>query len=294
MPTTTRPPAPAAAARARARWEAAGRRAGLAALAALPAAFLALFFIWPVATLVGQGFSAGGALDLSGFAEVMGKARTWRLIGRTVAQAALATLVCAGLALPVADLAWRRSFRGRGLLRGLLTAPFALPSVVVGLAFKALLGPAGPLGFLGWDQTFAAVVLALVFFNVGLMARVVGTFWANLDPRPEQAARVLGASPWRAFATVTLPALRPALAAGGSLVFLFCATAFAPVLILGGAAYATVETEIYLQTAQLLNLRAAAVLSIAQLAVVAGALWLGSAARRAGGRRPGGAAGAGG
>jgi thiamine transport system permease protein len=244
------------------------------------AAFLAVFFVWPAATLVVRGFTASGAWDWSGFAELLGKPRTWRLIGRTVGQAAAATAVCAVAAVPIASLLYRRSFRGRGVLRALLTVPFALPSVVVGLAFRALLGQGGPLGFLGIGDGFAAVLLALVFFNVGLMARIVGTFWAGLDPRPEMAARVLGAGPWRALATVTLPALTPALAAGGSLVFLFCATAFAPVLILGGSTYATVETEIYLQTAQLLNLRAAAVLSIVQMAVVAVALWFGAAARR--------------
>jgi thiamine transport system permease protein len=252
----------------------------VAALAAVPGLFLAVFFVWPVATLVARGFTGPDGLDLSGFAEIMGSARTWRLIGRTVGQAAAATLVSAAAALPIAALLWRRAFRGAAALRALLTAPFALPTVVVGLAFKALLGEHGPLGFLGLDQTFAAVVLALVFFNVGLTARVVGTFWAGLDPRPEQAARVLGASPWRAFATVTLPALAPGIAAAASLVFLFCATAFAPVLILGGSTYATVETEIYLRTAQLLDLRGAAVLSTVQLAVVAAALWLGARARR--------------
>jgi thiamine transport system permease protein len=246
----------------------------------VPAAFLVIFFIWPVATLVARGFTGPSGLDLSGFAEVMGKARTWRLIGRTVGQAALATAVCAVAAVPLAALIWRRAFRGRWALRALLTAPFALPSVVVGLAFKALLGANGPLGFLGLDQSATAVVAALVFFNVGLMARVVGTFWAALDPRLEQAARVLGANPWRALVTVTLPALAPAIVAGASLVFLFSATAFGLVLILGGAAYGTVETEIYLQTAQLLNLRAAAVLSVVQMVIVAGALWFGAAARR--------------
>ncbi|MDR2378771.1 MAG: ABC transporter permease subunit, partial [Bifidobacteriaceae bacterium] len=261
-------------------WQPWARRAGLALVAAVPALFLAVFFVWPVATLVAKGFASPGGWDWSGFGETLGKARTWRLIGRTVGQAAFATVVCAVAAVPIASLVYRRSFRGRGLLRALLTMPFALPSVVVGLAFRALLGDGGPLGFLGVGDGFAAVAMALVFFNVGLMTRVVGTFWAALDPRPEQAARVLGAGPWRALATVTLPALGPALAAGGSLVFLFCATAFAPVLILGGSAYNTVETEIYLRTAQLLDLRGAAVLSVVQLAVVALALWFGAAARR--------------
>ncbi|MDR3106950.1 MAG: iron ABC transporter permease [Bifidobacteriaceae bacterium] len=261
-------------------WQPWVRRAGLISLAAVPAAFLAIFFVWPVATLVARGFTAAGAWDWSGFGEVLGKARTWRLIGRTVGQATAATAICAAAAVPVASLLYRRDFPGRGFLRALLTMPFALPSVAVSLAFRALLGAGGPLGFLSWEDGFAPVLAALVFFNVGLMTRVVGAFWSALDPRPEQAARVLGAGPWRALLTVTLPALTPALAAGGSLVFLFCATAFAPVLILGGSTYTTVETEIYLQTAQMLDLRSAAVLSVVQMAVVAVALCFGAAARR--------------
>jgi thiamine transport system permease protein len=252
----------------------------MALVAGLPVTFLAIFFVWPVATLILRGFAGTSGWDWSGFAEVLSKPRTWRLIGRTVGQAASATAICVAASVPIAALLYRRSFRGRGLLRALLTVPFALPSVVVGLAFRALLGAGGPLAFLGIEDGFWPVLMALVFFNVGLMARVVGLFWVGLDPRPEQAARVLGAGPWRALLTVTVPALAPALLAGGSLVFLFCATAFAPVLILGGATYATVETEIYLQTAQLLDLRAASVLSVIQMAVVALALWFSSAARR--------------
>jgi thiamine transport system permease protein len=252
----------------------------LTALAAVPVGFLAIFLVWPVVTIIGRGLVVDGGWDLSGFGEVLSKARTWRLLGRTVGQSCLATAISAAMAIPLAGLLYRRSFRGRSLARAVLTVPFALPSVVVGLAFRSLLGQTGPLGFLGLDGSMLAVVLALVFFNVGLMTKVVGVFWAGLDPRPEQAARVLGAGPWRALATVTLPALTPAIAAGASLVFLFSATAFAPVLILGGSTYATVETEIYLQTAQLLNLRAAAVLSIVQLAVVAAALAFGARARR--------------
>ncbi|MDR0366536.1 MAG: iron ABC transporter permease [Bifidobacteriaceae bacterium] len=266
--------------RCRAAARALAGRFGLTALAVVPIGFLAIFFAWPVITIIGRGLVGEGGLDLTGFAELFSKARTWRLLGRTVGQACLATAISAAAAIPLAGLLYRRSFPGRGLARAVLTLPFALPSVVVGLAFRSLLGHSGPLGFLGLDGSMTAVVLALVFFNVGLMTRVVGVFWAGLDPRPEQAARVLGAGPWRALATVTLPALTPAIAAGASLVFLFSATAFAPVLILGGSTYATVETEIYLQTAQLLNLRAAAVLSIVQLGVVAAALAFGARARR--------------
>ena len=130
----------------------------------------------------------------------------------------------------------------------------------------------GPLGFLHLDGTFAAIVAALVFFNYAVVVRAVGGLWERLDPRAEQAARALGASPWRAFRTVTLPALTPAIASAASLVFLFCATAFGIVLVLGGLQFGTIETEIWIQTTQFLDLRAAAVLSVVQLVVVAGTL----------------------
>ena len=58
----------------------------------------------------------------------------------------------------------------------------------------------------------------------------------------------------------------PAIVSAASVVFLFCATAFGVVLTLGGLRYATVETEIYLLTTQFLDLRAAAALSVLQLA----------------------------
>ncbi|MFT4108661.1 ABC transporter permease, partial [Propionicimonas sp.] len=98
-------------------------------------------------------------------------------------------------------------------------------------------------------------------------------------PRAAEAARTLGAGRWRVLATVTLPALAPAIASGAALVFLFCASAFGVVLVLGGESYGTVETEIWYQTTQLLDLPAAAALSILQLLVVSASLILAGSAR---------------
>ena len=63
------------------------------------------------------------------------------------------------------------------MLRALVLVPFVLPTVVVGVAFRALLAPGGPLGFTGLDQTTTAVVLAMVFFNVSVVVRQVGALW---------------------------------------------------------------------------------------------------------------------
>ncbi len=157
---------------------------------------------------------------------------------------------------------------GRRSLRAFVAVPFVLPTVVVGVAFRTLLTSGGPLGFLGLDGTAAAIVAAMVFFNISVVVRTVGAFWEGLDPRREQAAAALGASPAQVLRTVTLPALAPGIISAASVVFLFCATSFGVVLTLGGLRYATVETEIYLLTTQFLDLQAAAALSLLQLVVV--------------------------
>lgn len=248
--------------------------------AALPLAFLALFFLWPVVALLATGFTSGGAFDASGVPDVFSDPRTWRVIGHTVTQAGLATILSLLLGIPAAFVLYRLDFRGRGILRGLLTVPFVLPTVVVGVAFTSLFDTGGLLAWTGLERSLPVIVAALAFFNVTVVMRTVGGFWAQLDSRAEQAARMLGAGPARAFWTVTVPALTPALASAASLVFLFCATSFGVVLVLGGRAFANIETEIYQLTVRFLDLRSAAVLSLAQLAIVILTLVVSSRLRR--------------
>ncbi len=182
----------------------------------------------------------------------------------TLWQAALSTVLTVLVAMPGAYLFARYRFRGRRVLWALTIVPFVLPTVVVGAAFLALLGPRSPFG-LRLEHTIWAILLAHVFYNYAVVLRIVGGFWAQLDPRLETAARMLGASPWAAFRHVTLPLLRPAIASAASIVFLFTFTSFGVVLLVGGPQFATLEVEIYRQTAQLLDLRAAATLALVQL-----------------------------
>ncbi len=238
------------------------RLAGWVLAAALPLAFVGVFFAWPVGSIVGRGLLPEGVLDAAGILEVLSRPRTQRIIAFTIGMAAAATAITLVLGMPVAYVLSRLRFRGRGVLRAAVLVPFVLPTVVVGIAFRALLRDT-PL-----DGSVAAILAALVFFNVAVVARTVAVSWESLDPRQEQAARVLGAGPVRVFGTLTLRRLAPSIAAAASIVFLFCSTAFGTVLVLGGAKYATIETEIWLLTTQFLDLRAASVLSVAQLVVV--------------------------
>jgi len=251
-----------------------GWRRGLLWLA--PSAFLLIFFYFPLARILGVSFRS---TELS---EAWAKTAPLaaRALGFTLWQAALSTSITLVVGLPLAWFFARYTFRGKGLLHALTAVPFMLPTVVVAAGFNALLGPRGwvnlalmrafdltspPIAFVG---TLGAILLAHVFYNTTIVMRVVGGTWARLDPRLEQAARVLGATPVRAFGTVTLPLLRPSLLAASLLVFLFDFTSFGVILLLGGGHFRTLEVEIFIQSLRLLNLPVAALLSLIQLLCV--------------------------
>jgi thiamine transport system permease protein len=249
------------------------RRAALVRLALmlLPVAFLVVFFGYPVAAIVGRGLRADGVWQLGRFGEVLTDPGIGRVLWFTVWQATASTALTLAVALPGAYVLARFAFPGKQLLRALVTVPFVLPTVVVGAAFLGLLGRGGLLNEL-WgvrlDTTAWAILLAHVFFNYAVVVRTVGGLWAQLDPRQEEAARMLGAGRFAAWRRVTLPALLPALAAATLMVFLFTFTSFGIIQIVGGPRFATLEVEIYRQTAQLLDLPTAAVLTLVQFAAV--------------------------
>jgi thiamine transport system permease protein len=258
-----------------------GRRLGTVALAVLPVAFLGVFFLLPLSGMLAQGFWVGGRLDLSGLPETLSRPRVHRVLWFTAWSSLTATAVTVALGVPVGYALYRLDFPGRRTLRAMVVMPFVMPTVVVGVAFRTLLAPSGPLGLLGLDGTAVAILAALVFFNLAVVVRTVGGLWEGLDHRQEDAAAALGASPVQVFRTVTLPALRPGIVSAATVVFLFCSTAFGIVLTLGGLRYGTVETEIYILTTQFLDLRAAAVLSVVQLLAIVALLLLAGRTRAA-------------
>ncbi|WP_406319582.1 ABC transporter permease [Streptomyces sp. NBC_00118] len=238
---------------------------------AVPVAFFAVFFAYPVAAIVSRGLKPGGHWQFGRIADVLGQSDIRHVLWFTTWQAFASTVLTLLIALPGAYVFARFEFRGKQVLRAAVTVPFVLPTVVVGTAFLALVGRGGLLDGL-WgvrlDTTVWAILLAHVFFNYAVVVRTVGGLWSQLDPRQEEAARMLGASRWAAWRKVTLPALGPAVAAAALMVFLFTFTSFGVVQILGGPTFSTLEVEIYRQTAQIFDLSTAAVLTIVQFAAV--------------------------
>ncbi|MGN3959905.1 ABC transporter permease [Streptomyces sp. WAC8370] len=244
-------------------------------LMAVPVAFFAVFFAYPVAAIVARGLKADGAWRLGRIGDVLAQSDVRHVLWFTTWQALASTALTLLVALPGAYVFARFDFPGKQVLRAVVTVPFVLPTVVVGTAFLALVGRGGLLDEL-WglrlDTTVWAILLAHVFFNYAVVVRTVGGLWAQLDPRQEEAARMLGASRLRAWRQVTLPALAPAVAAAALMVFLFTFTSFGVVQILGGPTFSTLEVEIYRQTSQVFDLSTAAVLTLVQFAAVAAVL----------------------
>ncbi|MFH9417440.1 ABC transporter permease [Streptomyces rochei] len=244
-------------------------------LMAVPVAFFAAFFAYPVAAIVARGLKVDGAWRLGRIGEVLGQSDVRQVLWFTTWQALASTALTLLIALPGAYAFARLDFPGKQVLRAVVTVPFVLPTVVVGTAFLALVGRGGLLDEL-WgvrlDTTVWAILLAHVFFNYAVVVRTVGGLWSQLDPRQEEAARMLGASRPKAWRQVTLPALAPAVAAAALMVFLFTFTSFGVVQILGGPAFSTLEVEIYRQTSQVFDLSTAAVLTLVQFVAVAAVL----------------------
>jgi thiamine transport system permease protein len=232
-------------------------RWGWVAVAAVPTIFIGYFFVYPLVRILGLGLSEL-RIGASGV-----EARLLRVGWLTIWQAVVSTILTF---LAAAPLTWAVSsfeFRGRRLAMALATVPFVMPTVVVGTAFVAL----------GFDESIVAILAAHVFFNVAVVIRTVSTLWSRIDPSILDAGRVLGASNWQVFRTITLPLLRPALAAAASIVFLFTFTSFGVVLILGGFQNATLEVEIYRQAVEVFDRPLAAAVAGVGVVGVCGALW---------------------
>ena len=227
----------------------------LAVLAGPPLVFTATFYLWPVMTLLGRGLSPAA------IGEAFGRTETWHVVWFTCWQAVASTALTLAVGIVPAYVCARYRFAGRGLLLGLLTAVFVLPTVVVAAAILAVLPDS-------LDRSIWAILAAHVVFNLAVVVRTVGALWEHLPPDLEGAAATLGASPLRVVRHVTLPLLRPAITAAGAIVFLFTFTSFGVIRILGGGARSTIEVEIWRTATQLGRVDVAAVLSVLQLLLV--------------------------
>ncbi len=239
---------------------------------AIPLTFVAVLFYWPVVRVTSLGFS-GDWLATLAEPKVLG------IIWFTLWQAVLSTVLIVALAIPGAYLLYRRSFPGERLVKALITVPFVLPSIVVAVGFAVFRSVHDfwvELGFTFLMEPVYWIIAAHVFVNYSIAVRTIGGVWATLDAEVEEAAELDGAGRLKTLIAISLPQLRPAIFSASALVFLFSATSFGIVLVLGGGQVLSIETAIYFATTQFLDLEGAAALVLVQTLITAVAFLVGS------------------
>ena len=184
-------------------------------------------FLWlPILLLVAYAFSADripfqwGGFSLRWFAALAGNDRiveaAWLSLRIAAGAATLAVLLGGAAGW---GLARYGRFRGRALFGALIGAPLVLPEVVTGLSLLLLFVALEAVT--GWPEGrgAATVLLAHATLGAAFVAVVVQARLAETDRSLEEAAMDLGATPFVAFRTVTLPLIAPALGAGWLLAF---------------------------------------------------------------------------
>jgi len=156
-----------------------------------------------------------------------------------------------------------------------------IPTTVASVALLKLWGQSGLIAqtslhlFLPDKLGLWSVVLAHSFFNAPLVMRVCLTALESIPQAQTQQAALLRLSPLDYFKIIDWPAIRQVLPPVMGLVFLLCATSFALILMLGGGPnVTTLEVSIYTALRFEFNLPKAALLSVIQLALCVGVLWL--------------------
>ena len=215
--------------------------------------FLGLFLIYPIAYIL-QGsvwveMDGRKSFTLIFFRLFSESFLMWQCLGNSLALAALTTLLCATMAVPLAHLFVRYTFTGKTFWQTLLMSSLILPPFVGAIGIQqifarfgalnhwlGLVGPSvaepRPIDWLG-EGGFFGVVLMQTLHLFPILFLYGSASLANMDPAMREAARCLGARPSHVWRTVTLPLFMPGLFAGATLVFVWAFTDLGTPLIFG-------------------------------------------------------------
>jgi putative spermidine/putrescine transport system permease protein len=223
---------------------------------------LPVLLVWPLAHLFQQSLHLTDAptmgITLHNYREIVALPRyrhalLWSLeLSLTVA--AGSTLIC----LAPAWLFTRYQFRGKGLMRGILTLPMTFAGMIVGFLMVILLGRTGfipqmlerltgsPL-LSGVGYQFPGLILAYLYFEIPRATLTLESALSKLDSQLEQAAHSLGASGWQVFRLVVLPVIWPALISTFAVTFSVSLGSFGVLLVLSIRRFTLLPLEIFTQ-----------------------------------------------
>jgi len=256
-------------------------------LLAVPAALLLLvIYLWPVLGLFRTAFNEVGPTgamietwSLKTATEVLADSFTIELTLNSLWLALTATLIGLCLAYPVSLFLFRTQSRFRGLLAVIAIMPMLVSGVVRVFGWLAILGDRGLVNTLAQSLGLITTPMRLVFnwtgVTIGLAESIMPYMilallagFGRLDRTLEEAARSLGATPFRTFLRVTFPLSLPALALAAGLGFVLSMSAYITPKLLGGGRVFVLATEIFEQATTNTNWPVAAVLAIYTLALL--------------------------
>ena len=210
--------------------------------------YFALLIGLPLAVLVAHAFSAGPRALLGAISSPIALHALWL----TAWSALLVSAVNALMGTVIAWVLTQYPVPGRGLLSAIVDLPLALPTLVVGVVWFALVGPQSAAGSVlegaGLPVAFApaGIVVVLLFVTLPLMVRAVEPVLLDLDPSEEEAARTLGASAGATFFHITLRGLAPSITYGALQCFARSLAEFGAVVVISGnVALRTLTAPVY-------------------------------------------------
>jgi iron(III) transport system permease protein len=237
---------------------------GLGVLSML--ALLVVIVVLPVAALVGQGFfdRAGSFVGLSNFVRYFESPALVQSAVNSVLLATVSSVICTAIAYVYAYALTLSRVPGKAVFRAIALVPLLAPSLLPAISLVYLFGNQGV--FKGWmgDASIygpLGIVLGSVFWTLPHALLILTTAMTTSDGRLYEAAQTLGASRWRIFHTVTLPASRYGLVMAAMVVFVLVITDFGVPKVVGGQT-SVLATDIYKQVVGQQNFQMGAVVGL--------------------------------
>ena len=257
---------------------------------AFPALIVLVFlFVLPLYFTFSKAFEGG----FDTLKSVFTSPYSYRLVRFTVVESLLSAFISCLIALPFAAFYASYDFKLRKLTLTLSALSFTIPSILVVLGFVIFYGNNGVLNnmlksIFHLDEspirilyTFPAIILAHVYLNLPVAFNLITNGWTSLARSEEMASYTLKKGKMKTFLSITLPKLRGVIANAFVIIFLFCFSSFAIVMVLGGSPeYSTLESEIYRRAHISLDYSGASALSIFSFIITTIALSLSYIGRR--------------
>lgn len=204
-----------------------------------------LFLYLPIAVLVLFSFNASRLLatwqgfTLKWYAALAEDRALLAATWNSLLVAVVSTFLATGLGVAVALGLERLGFRSRRVIEGVMLLPLVVPEIMMGVALMLFFV------FVRLPLGLPTVIIAHTAFNLPLVMVIVRTRLGKLDPRLEEAASDLGATPWQVFRRVTFPLLRPAVVGAALMAFTVSLDDFIVTFFTAGPGSTTLPLKVY-------------------------------------------------